>query len=238
MDLTFASAFSAGGFIGHFAYMLLVLSMVMRTLFWLRVLVIASASVGIFYSIAILRDPVSSFWETALVTVNVIQIALEWRKNRSARFSEEEADFVATRLQGLNPHEARRLLDLGAWCDGQVGAQLTAQGEAVTHLVYLASGTVDVQVNGRSVATCAKGNFVGEMSLVDGGPASATTRIATPARYWAIPSPAIADLRAQGSRLASALELCITHDMKSKILAANMRDDRASAPGAADSGLS
>ena len=46
MELTLASAFSQEGLLGHAAYVLLVLSMLMRTLLWLRLLVIASAILG------------------------------------------------------------------------------------------------------------------------------------------------------------------------------------------------
>ena len=60
MELTLASAFSQEGLLGHAAYVLLVLSMLMRTLLWLRLLVIASAILGISYAAFILGDPVST----------------------------------------------------------------------------------------------------------------------------------------------------------------------------------
>lgn len=223
MDLTLESAFSTGGLVGHLAYLLLVLSMMMRTLFWLRVLVIASALTAISYAAIWLNDPVSTFWESALVIVNVVQITLEWRANRRARFSPEEQAFIDARLQGLGRHEARRLLDMGGWVNAAPGTRLTEEGQPVTHLVYLVSGTVAVEVSGRRVATCSPGAFVGEMSLVDGGPASATTKVETPARYWSIPSPAVIRLRDQNPRLVAALEVAIAHDLKSKVIASNLR---------------
>jgi len=51
VELTLESAFSTGGLVGHFAYMLLVLSMVMRRMIWLRILVILSALVAIAYAL-------------------------------------------------------------------------------------------------------------------------------------------------------------------------------------------
>jgi len=223
LDLTLESAFSTGGMVGHLAYLLLVLSMMMRTLFWLRVLVIASALIAITYSAVWLSDPVSTFWESALVVVNVVQITIEWRANRRARFTAEEQGFIDTRLQGLGRHEARKLLNLGTWVEAGPGTRLTDEGRPVEQLVYLVSGTVAVEVGGRRVATCAPGSFVGEMSLVDGGPASATTEVDTPARYWAIPSRTVVTLRDQQPRLVAALEVAIAHDLKSKVIASNLR---------------
>ena len=107
MELTLDSAFSTGGIVGHLAYVLLIASMLMRQMVWLRLLVIASALVGILYSIVWLSDPVSSFWETLLVTVNVVQLGITWRQNSRARFSARELSFTSRRLRGLAPGEQR-----------------------------------------------------------------------------------------------------------------------------------
>ena len=102
MELTLESAFSVGGLVGHASYLLLVVSMLMRTMFWLRILVIASACVAITYDAVWLKDPVGVFWETTLVLVNIVQIVILWRADRIARFTEEEQSFATTRLRGLS----------------------------------------------------------------------------------------------------------------------------------------
>ena len=42
MELSFESAFSTGGLVGHLAYLLLILSIIMRNIVWLRVFMIVS----------------------------------------------------------------------------------------------------------------------------------------------------------------------------------------------------
>lgn len=224
MELTLDSAFSTGGMVGHLAYVLLVASMLMRSMVWLRIVVIASALVAVLYAAVWLGDPVSLFWETMLVAVNIAQLTLTWVLNRRARFTAEEQGFVDARLPGLSRQEARRLLNLGQWQDVPQGHELTRQGAKVATLVYLTGGAARVQVDGRTVATIQPGHFVGEMSVVDGGPASATVAMAAPGRLWALPRPALDRLRADGSRLAAALELAIAHDLKAKVVLANTRD--------------
>ena len=49
MELTLESAFSAGGLLGNLSYLLLIASMAMRDIFWLRVLAIFSGLTGIAY---------------------------------------------------------------------------------------------------------------------------------------------------------------------------------------------
>lgn len=186
MELTFSSALSLGGLIGHLAYILLILSMMMRRMFWLRILVIASALVGIAYSVFWLKDPVSSFWETLLVTVNVVQLLITWRQNSLAQFSDEERSFAKRRLRGLPTGEQRRVIDSGRWQDIDPGTVLTVEGEKASDLFYLSHGEAEVRLEGTELALCGPGTYFGEMSFVGGGTASATVRTTSPSRVWRI----------------------------------------------------
>lgn len=223
MELTLESAFSTGGMVGHLSYLLLVISMLMRRMTLLRLLVIASSLVAITYDVVWLKDPVGVFWETLLVTVNVVQIALIWHADRRARFTEDERGLVDSRLRSLAPHQARQLLDMGFWAEGAPGLELTQEGQPVSHLVYLVAGDVGIEAGGHRVGQCGPGNFVGEMSLVDGSDATATAVIDSPARYWMIATDRLRALRTDKPELAQALELGIAHDLKAKVLRANAR---------------
>lgn len=209
--------------VGHFAYLLLVISMLMRSITWLRIFVILSAIVALAYGAIWLHDPVTVFWEGMLIVVNVVQIFIIWYTNRRVQFNEDERRLIAERLNTLSPREARRLLDMGLWIDALPGTDLTEQGQPVHHLVYLLSGEVTIEVDGRTVGRCEPGNFVGEMSLVDGGPASATAKVAQEAYCWMIPTDRLRKLRREASPLMAALEVGIAHDLKRKILASNAR---------------
>lgn len=140
MELTLESAFSAQGALGHLAYLVLIASMLMRTLVWLRILVIASAILGIIYASLILHDPVSTFWETLLVLVNVIQLLLSHISSLRARFSEVEETFMALHMRGLTRGEARKVLDAGEWISLPKETVLSIEGQAVDHLFYIGAG--------------------------------------------------------------------------------------------------
>lgn len=221
MDLTLDSAFSVGGLVGHLAYVLLIVSMIMPTLLALRILVIASACLGMIYSAFYLGDPGSTFWQAILVLVNVLQIAREWMTNRRARFSEEEKKFMEERLSTLDPGEARQLLNMGVWADGAVGTELTVQGKPVDNLVYVVAGEIDIRFDGATVGACLPGNYVGEMSVLNGGPASATAIVSEHARYWMISAEQLRNLHSNAPNIAAALELGIAKDLRHKIITAN-----------------
>lgn len=221
MDLSLASAFSPGAMVGHLAYLLLVISMLMRTMVWLRLFVIASSITGILYFAIWLTDPVSTFWETLLITVNVVQLTLLWLANRRARFTDEERAFAERRLRGLAPAAQRRILDLGRWEDLGDGAVLTTEGVRPNHLTYVAEGRVAIDAGGARVATCGPGRYVGEMSVFDAGPASATATVEGRARVWRLPVAALDALSARQPAHAAVIEAGIARDMRRKILALN-----------------
>jgi hypothetical protein len=221
MELTLTSAFSTGGLVGHLAYILLILSMIMRRMVWLRILVIASASVGIAYSFFWLKDPVSSFWETLLVAVNVTQLLITWRQNSLAKFSGEEISFAKTRLRGLQPGEQRRVIDAGHWQDVECGTILTKEGEEPTNLYYLSDGEAEVSLDGSILANCGPGTYIGEMSLVGSETASATVKTTSPARIWCISRDKLSYFERKQPTWLAVLEAGISRDMRKKLLVQN-----------------
>ena len=214
MDLTFSSAFSTGGMVGHLAYFLLITSMLMRRMVWLRILAIA-------YAVVWLRDPVSSFWETLLVIVNVIQLLITWRQNSLAQFTPAEAEFAESRLRGLDRREQRKVLDAGTWQDMEPGTVLTVEGEEPGFLHYIADGEVEISRTGSPLARCGAHTYVGEMSLIGGRNASATATVTAPSRIWQISREAIAALDRKHPTWYAVIEAGISRDLREKILAQN-----------------
>lgn len=221
MELTLASAFSADSILGHIAYIVLVASMLMRTLLWLRILVIVAALLGIAYASMILSDPVSTFWESCLVAVNIYQILrTHWRSWR-ARFTEVEAGLVARHLPGLSRGEARMLIDAGTWSTLHAGDLLTVEGQAVTHLTYIADGRAEVLHDGRVVAHCTPGSLIGEMTVTTGGPATATVRASGQVTVWRVDAEALRKVLARTDDIARELDAAFARNYRDKLVQMN-----------------
>lgn len=221
MELTLESAFSTGGLLGHSSYLLLVLSMVSRSMVLLRILVIGSALIAIAYDVFWLKDPVGLFWETALVTVNLVQLSITWLSNRRVRFSAEEKIFLDDKLAGLGASDSRRLLDCGEWVSAGPGLELTREGEPVPHLVYLADGEVTITSGGKRVAVCGPGSYIGEMTALNAEPATGSAHLAAQSRFWRI---AAADLRRHVERrpeTGQALEAGFARSYRDKLVRSN-----------------
>ncbi|MEL6425315.1 MAG: cyclic nucleotide-binding domain-containing protein, partial [Pseudomonadota bacterium] len=212
------------------SYVLLVVSMLMRDISKLRILVIASALAGIAYDLFWLRNPVGVFWEGLLLLVNLIQLYLLWRRDRGARFTQEERQFTATRLQGLAPGACRELLDMGEWISLPEATYLAVQDESPRYMTLLSAGKASVQIGQREVATVEDGQYVGEMSALDGGLASANVITTQRSRVWRIETGKIEWLKRERQTTANALFAGIALELRRKIVAGNVELQRRPKP--------
>lgn len=219
MELTLESAFSTGGLVGHLSYLLLVISMVLRVMWILRVLVIASALVAIAYDLIWLKDPIGVFWETLLIVVNVGQLSLLYFKNKFARFNEIEARLVNGLFPGLSKSLQRRILNAGVWVEANVGTVLTTEDKPLGEMFYLSSGVVEVRVNQNLVGLCQSGDLLGELTVLSGDPATATAMVAQHIKFWKISRQHLTALMESHEDISHAVQASIQRSMLAKIVA-------------------
>lgn len=223
MELTLESAFSSDGALGHASYFLLIVSMLMRRMFWLRLLVIASALVAIAYAALILTDPVSTMWETLLVVVNVLQLTLTWWMDRRTQFDARERRLKDLHFPTLVPHRMRRLLKTGHWRELPAGTQLAIAGKPVDALYFLYHGNARVEVGGRYVGRCTSDSFVGEMTVSTGEPAFADVVLEAASSVWQIDANALRRLMARDPQIGNALEAAFFRMIRQRLVDSNAR---------------
>ncbi len=75
---------------------------------------------------------------------------------------------------GLSKREIRHVSGLATAIRLAAGKELTRQGDQGREFLLVLEGTVDVIIDGRTVATCGAGDFFGEIALLEGGQRTAT----------------------------------------------------------------
>jgi len=78
------------------------------------------------------------------------------------------------------------LVGIGRRCSVAAGEVLVREGTAATDLFVVVEGNVDVSVGGRVLAQIGQGEVVGEISLLDSRPSSATVTAAGPTLLLAV----------------------------------------------------
>ena len=81
---------------------------------------------------------------------------------------------------GLEPDELEEIARIAEEKDAPAGEQLTHEGRHEGYFFVIASGTVRVERDGRTINTLRDGDFLGEIALLDGGPRTATATTESP----------------------------------------------------------
>ena len=102
------------------------------------------------------------------------------------------------------------------------GYVIATEGDPGAGLFVIADGEADVTIGGKKVNHLEKGDFFGEMALLDGGPRTATVTATTPITLYALtewvfrgllaehPSIAMRTLETMASRLRGATKTAMT----------------------------
>lgn len=210
-----------GHLFGHFTYLLLILSFLMRKMVWLRALAISSGIAKIIYRLYFVFDPISVFWEAVFVLVNVGQLLLIWWENRAPDYTEEERHFIDMVGPSLPAATARRLLKSGRWADVPAGEQLTVDGQRVEALTFISSGLVQIEKNGARIGACGPGDFLGEMTYASGKAATATAVTLEPTRVLRFERKALEAAQAARPMIRIALQASFNRNLIDKLLRSN-----------------
>ncbi len=113
--------------------------------------------------------------------------------------------------------DLKPLLRYGEWAIASQGTLLTQQDEPVDRLMYLYAGTVAVTRDDEWVVQLGSGHFVGEMSLVTGNMANATTTVMEETCYIYWNKETLRHLSVEHPMLYQSLQSAINQDLVSKL---------------------
>lgn len=210
--------FAPGTTAGHLSYVLLVLSMMMRTMVWLRVIAVAAGGASFAYGWFWLNDPVTVVWEAVFVLTNLIQLAIMAYEQRNRPLNEDERVLVDAVLPGADMAQIRRLLALGEAGTAPPETVLFSQGDTPGQLIVLTRGTVQVEQHGKVIGACGEGDFLGEISFQSGNPASADVIVTNTAHYIAFDQQKLRRFLKRHSDVAGALESSLSRNLMAKLV--------------------
>ena len=148
---------------------------------------------------------------------NAVQLARLASNTRKGLMSAEEQALIAEVLAIEEPAKQRRLRDVITWRDAETGEVLIRQGQIAPPLIYIATGKMDIEHEGLPVGTCGPDDFIGEMSLVSGEGASATVKVAMPARIAEFDREGVQRLAAAMPEFSRALDRALNRGLSAKI---------------------
>lgn len=118
--------------------------------------------------------------------------------------SPKELEFVATRTDEVS---------------APAGRQLTSQGKPGNAFYLLLDGEADVTIDGKHRRTLKRGDFFGEISMLDLGPATATVVTSTPVRLMVMSHPQFRDAVRANAELLTQVMAAMGERLRSDSLA-------------------
>lgn len=155
--------------------------------------------------------------QVSWILISIVGLARMALINRSLRFSAEDLGFHDRALPNLPRRDLRRLLNLGEWTNVAEGDVLTTQDVPVDHLIYVTAGHADVFKNAVRIAQIRPDHFVGEITCLHGGPATATVIARSPMRVLRIPAEKLRTHLPRHVETYDQLERSFAADLRRKL---------------------
>ena len=209
-----------GHLAGHLASILTMAAYLLKDILWLRLLTILSCFAGIAFNYFVPATPLWSviYWNLLFALINIVQIGIIIKERTGIHFTDEEKELHDTLFKNFAPFEFMKLMRIGKWLEAKQGEILAAEKQSLDAVMLIYNGLVGVETNGKEVATLKDGNFIGEVSFITGGEATATVRALTPTRYIAWPKDAISKLLNRNPSMRFAMQSMLSTDLSKKLM--------------------
>ena len=165
--------------LGLIAYLL-------TSVLWLRVLLLLSAS--FYIATGLILDLTSMVsWHAAYALINLVHIILLIMDHSVRSLPPAIQGLYGSRFIALKPREFQRLLKINDEVKTGPSTLLT-EGDHNDVLYLITGGEVVVRKHGKEVGRRGPGEFIGEMSVLTGDPASSDVVVMDSARYcyWSL----------------------------------------------------
>src|SRR5260370_6818957 len=176
-----------GHLAGHLASILTMAAYLLKDILWLRMLTILSCFAGIVFYYFVQTTPFLSisYWNMLFAVINIVQIAIIIRERTGINFTEEEKELHDTLFKNFAPFEFMKLMRIAKWLEAKQGEVLAVEKETLNAVMLIYNGLVSVESNGQEVVRLRDGNFIGEVSFITAGAATAPVPQLPPQRYIA-----------------------------------------------------
>lgn len=197
-------------------FILIALAFMMRNILYLRLLSIAASLFMIIYFLN-LQGWTGVIWQTIFIATNLLQIALLISERFQLNLTEEQEQMYKDVFSYIPPLEFKKLMKISHLAQGNPGDILIEQGCKVIYLMMIWQGTVDVIVNGKTIAQCEKGKLIGEMSFISNKPATATVQVVKPTKYVIWLQDDLKHLLQSNPEMQNSMQRVFTQDLLNKL---------------------
>lgn len=176
-----------------------------------------AAAACVLFSLTENYNQSSALIQIMWIVISVVGMVRLWFIEKTLQFTETEQRLLDALAPGLPKDQARRLLDLGKWRAMRAGEAVIEEGESASFLGYLDRGAFVVSKSGVPILSLGPGAVVGEMTYLDGSPATARVDVLDDATIFCVDAEGLRRLIARNDSIANALERSVARTLRSKL---------------------
>jgi hypothetical protein len=221
LDLTLQTVTGDGRLVGNLSYILLILSMAMRDIFWLRLLAILAGLAGAAYNSIWLNNPVGTFWELSFTGVNVVQWVWLLFDRRQQYLTPEEERIKTTVFPLLSITDFRKMLNKSEEITFLLRDTLLEEGQKVPYVFFILEGEASVSVDGSEISRCIAGDFIGEIGFLNALPASASVTAITTMKCIVFDAKSMRRMMARSGEFERGFSVALNANLAAKLLRRN-----------------
>ena len=215
--MDFVSYVTSVAVFAHFALFFYVIGFLTRSEIWLRLQILAGSIFYILYYYFVADDPL---WEAiggtiAIIIANMTIIGVIFYERSTAGMNRQMLELYRS-FPTLNPGQFRRIMKFADWVTVDEAQVLTTQHKRPDHLFLVSAGTMLLKRGDKTVKLGA-GNFVGEISFLIEGPATATVIAQPGATFVRWHRKDLTDVMDRSPRLANAISSLFNKDIARKL---------------------
>lgn len=216
------SLFDIGIFqaLGHLSFILLATSFLLRDILHLRLVAITAATSNAVFSYYGLDSPnlIVVFWQTVFVAINTVWSISLIRQRRGISFTHEERELYGTIFRAFSPLEFMKLMRIARWEAAKNGEILVNAHSELDSVMLIYNGEAEVTLSDGATRRLRDGAFIGEMSFIRGGAATATVQTVQPTRYVAWSKNDLRGVLDRNPTMRSTMQTVFSEDLTNKLL--------------------
>jgi hypothetical protein len=214
VDLSYL--FSAGIFV-QLALLFYVLGLLARNELVLRGCLLTGTTFYILYYYFVSDAPLwDAIWTSSVIgTTNLFMICIILREKSTIGMAPEMLTLFKS-FPTLNPGQFRKMMTKADWITAERDTQICEHGVGLDHLYLVSSGAMEIHRDGRDVQI-GSGNFIGEISFLIGGPATADVFAPKGTRYVRWNRNELKAMMSKSPRLSNAIGALFNTDIARKL---------------------
>ena len=175
------------------------------------------AALFVLYSLTENYNQSSAMIQIMWIVISIIGMVRLLVIEKTLRFSADEWQVLDAVAPGLPKDKGRKLLDIGEWRTLPAGAPVIAEGKPTDVLGYLSQGALVVLKGKMPILSLGPGAVIGEMTYLDGTPATARIDVMDEARLFAIDAVKLRRLIERHEDIGNAIERSVARTLRGKL---------------------